>query len=161
MVTIREGIESDVERVNDFYASQRRGRGAEPDDFLLLAENDDNAVVGVVRLCQEQGYLILRGMLLERNYRGQGLGRRMLHDLEKHLHDQDCYCLPYAHLIPFYEIIGFQTVDGEAAPDFLRERLIEHQNDLRDPKIQRLMQDDLGVHPSDGLKFSVMMRPKG
>jgi N-acetylglutamate synthase-like GNAT family acetyltransferase len=160
MVTIREGIESDVGRVNDFYTSQRRSRGAETADFLLLAESD-NLVVGVVRLCQEQGYLMLRGMLIERDHRRKGLGVRMLRDLEKRLRDQDCYCIPYAHLIPFYGIIGFQAVEDDEVPDFLSGRLAKYQHNLNDPKIQRLMQDDLGVYPPDGLKFIVMMRSKG
>jgi predicted N-acetyltransferase YhbS len=160
MVTIREGIESDVERVNDFYGGQRRNRDAETADFLLLAESD-NAVVGAVRLCQVQGYLMLRGMLIERDHRRKGLGTQMLRHLEKHLRDQDCYCVPFAHLIPFYGVIGFQIVADDALPDFFRERLAKYQHNLNDPKIQRLMQDDLGVYPPDGLKFIIMMRPKG
>jgi hypothetical protein len=75
------------------------------------------------------------------------------------MHGQDCYCLPYAHLTPFYEIIGFETVsDAELQPP--ERTLTEHHNEMSDPKIQRLMQDDLGVYPRDGLKYIAMKRTK-
>jgi N-acetylglutamate synthase-like GNAT family acetyltransferase len=127
---------------------------------LLLAENDDHTVIGVVLLRQEHGYLVLRGMDIRRDYRQQGLGTRMLRGLEPHMRDQDCYCLPYAHLVMFYEQAGFRAVSDAELPDTLKRRLTEHQNEMRNPEIQRLMQDDLGVHPSDGLTFIAMKRPK-
>ncbi len=160
MLTIREGSTHDVERVNTFYVSQRRGREAKLDDVLLLVENDAHEVVGAVRLCLEESHLVLRGMLIERNYRQQGLGTQMLHRLEKHMRDQDCYCLPWTHLETFYGKVGFKTVDDADTPDFLRERLAQSQNKMLDPEMQRLMQNDLGVHPPDGLAFMVMKRPK-
>jgi predicted N-acetyltransferase YhbS len=161
MVTIHKGNETDVERINDYYESRRRSRGARPEDVILLAESDDNTVIGVVLLRQERGYRVLKGMDILRDYRRQGLGAQMLRHLEKHLCDQDCYCIPFAHLIPFYSIVGFETVNDTELPDLLKERLTEHHHDMSDTKIQRLMQDDLGVYPPDGLKFIAMKRPRG
>jgi N-acetylglutamate synthase-like GNAT family acetyltransferase len=160
MVTIREGDAADVERVDAFYESQRRGRPAAPDDFLLLAENDAHEIVGVVRLCQEEGYRVLRGMLIERDYRRQGLGTRILRALEPHLRGQDCYCLPWGHLETFYAMVGFETANEADLPTSLRERLTEHDTQMRDARIQQLMQDDLGVHPPNGLVFIAMKRPR-
>jgi N-acetylglutamate synthase-like GNAT family acetyltransferase len=160
MVIIRDGTEADVERVNDYYQSRRRSRGAKMTDFLLLAEDEVGTVVGVVMLRQEQGYVVLRGMDIRQDYRRQGLGARMLHHLEQHMRDQDCYCLPYAHLIPFYAIAGFEVADEASLPEPLRERLNEHHHEMSDARIQQLMQDDLGVYPPDGLKFIAMKRPQ-
>jgi predicted N-acetyltransferase YhbS len=127
---------------------------------LVLAE-DAGAVVGVVRLCRVEDWVMLRGMDIQSAYRRQGLGTRMLRALEQHMHNSDCYCIPWAHLTIFYEQIGFRAVSGEALPGFLRERLDKHQLPLQDAEIQRLMQADLGVYPPDGLTFMVMYRPKG
>jgi N-acetylglutamate synthase-like GNAT family acetyltransferase len=161
MVTIRQGNKTDIERVNDYYESRRRSRGANDTDILLLAEDEDAGVVGVVVLRQEQGYRVLRGMDIRQDYRRQGLGARMLNNLERHMRDQDCYCLPYAHLIPFYRIVGFEIVSDTELPDLLKERLTEHHHEMSDARIQQLMQDDLGVYPPDGLKFIAMKRPRG
>lgn len=160
MATIREGSAADIGRVKAFYTSLRRSPDAAPDDFILLAEDDDGKVVAAVRLCHESGYLILRGMLIAHGYRRQGLGKRMLRVLEPHMRDQDCFCLPYAHLEAFYGTVGFEQVADADLPDFFRARLAKYQAGLRDPEIQRVMQDELGVHPEDGLLFIVMKRPE-
>jgi N-acetylglutamate synthase-like GNAT family acetyltransferase len=160
MVTIREGSAADVVRVNAYYESRCRSRGAKPDHFLLVGESDDNEIVGVVLLQQEHNYLVLRGMDIQKDYRRRGLGTRMLRDLEMHMRGQDCYCLPFAHLRTFYEQVRFKEVSDIELPDLLRDRLREHQKEMGDPEIQRLMQDDLGVHPPDGLSFIAMKRSK-
>ena len=139
MATIHEGGAADIERVKTFYASLRRIPDAEPDDFILLAENDDRNIVAAVRLCLEGGYLILRGMLIAHAYRRQGLGKQMLRVLEPHMSGQDCYCLPFAHLETFYGTVGFETVDDAHLSDFFRERLAKYQQGLSDPEIQRLI----------------------
>lgn len=157
MINIRAGTESDVTRVNDYYETHRRSRGANAGDFILLAE-DDGRLIGVVRLCREQGHLVLRGMSIQRDYRRQGLGTRMLRQLVEHIGDRDCFSLPWAHLEGFYGVIGFERVADEHLPAFLRERLRNNREQMEDSRIQQLMQDDLGVYPADGLEFIGMKR---
>lgn len=160
MVTIREGNSADVARMNSFYESLGRRRSARPDDLLLLAE-DHGEVVGVVRLCQEEGYVVLRGMLIAADYRRQGFGTQMLRTLEPHMDGKDCYCLPWAHLVPFYRLVGFDLAEGEVIPGFLAERLRGYLEKSRDPAYQHQMQADLGVSPVGGLRFVCMKRPSG
>lgn len=158
MITVRSGQASDVERVNDYYESRRRSRAAKPEDIIVLAE-DDNRVIGAVRLCTEEGHLVLRGMDIEASYRRQGLGRRMLEELVQYIGDQDCYSLPWKHLDHFYGIIGFQVVEDDQLPEFLQERLASSRKTMLDAEMQRLMQADLGVYSEDGITFTGMMRP--
>jgi hypothetical protein len=49
--------------------------GARPDDFPLLAESDDHAVVGLLS-CVRAGYLVLRGMDIKQDYGGRVSVRR-------------------------------------------------------------------------------------
>lgn len=161
MVKIREGDAADVARANAFYESLRRSRGAKPGDFPLLAEDEDK-VVGVVRLCHEEGgHLVLRRMLIAADYRGLGIGTQMLRALESHMDGQDCYCLPWAHLVPFYRLARFEPAVSDAIPDFLAERLRGYQVRSQDPDYQRRMQADLGVSPPSGLSFICMRRLGG
>jgi len=160
LVTIREATVGDIERVNAYYESRRRSRGARADDFVLLAETENKQLAGVVLLSHHEECFVLHGMDIERDFRRQGLGTRMLHTLEPHMSNHDCYCLPWTHLATFYSIVGFQPVGEADLPGFLRERLSEHKDQLLDPKIQRLMQDDLCVHPPNGLSFIAMKRSK-
>ena len=159
MISIRVGTASDIERVNEYYNSHQRSSDASASDFLLLAE-DDNQVVGVVRLCFEERYHLLRGMYLTAAYRGQGIGSQMLHQLAKYIGNQDCYCLPWAHLESFYRIIGFETMTNEDLPGFLQERLTKYRQDMEHANTQQRMQDDLGVFPEGGLTYIGMKRPK-
>lgn len=159
MVSVRAGTADDVERVNEYYASRRRGREAKSEDFLLLAE-DNHTVIGVVRLCPEEGFLVLRGMDIAPTYRRQGLGKKMLLQLVAHIGEYDCYSLPWEHLQPFYGIIGFERVADTDLPGFLQDRMAKTHEQMQDAEIQRLMQADLGVYPESGLAMIGMMRPK-
>jgi predicted N-acetyltransferase YhbS len=71
-------------------------------------------------------------MDIKQDYRRQGLGTLMLRDLEKHMRDQDCYCLPFAHLTTFYGIVGFEPVSAAELPDLLSARLTEHHIEMLD-----------------------------
>ena len=61
-----------------FYESRGYGGAAVvPSDFVVLAKERDR-VVGVGRLCQEHDLLWLRGMQVEPQFQGQGIGARIL-----------------------------------------------------------------------------------
>lgn len=121
MIRIRTGTAEDVERINRFYASCGSSASVDPGETVLVAEDGD-AVIGAVRLCTESGYLVLRTMLVRKDCRGKGIGKRMLLALEERMQDRDCYCLPYAHLAGFYGGIGFVQVPEHQTPPHLRER---------------------------------------
>jgi len=125
-VSIRIGNKSDIERVRDFYTNCGYSGSIQSNDVLLIAE-EKSVVVGVVRLCIEYGYCILRGMRVHDNYRRKGIGKQMLFLLEELLCEKECYCLPYRHLINFYGNIGFVQIAEKDAPKHLQQRLNEYK----------------------------------
>jgi GNAT superfamily N-acetyltransferase len=121
MIRIRTGTAEDVERINGFYASCGSSAKVDPGETVLVAEEGD-AMVGAVRLCTERGHLVLRTMLVQKDRRGEGIGRRMLLALEGLIRDRDCYCLPFDRLVDFYGGIGFVQIPAYQAPPHLQER---------------------------------------
>ncbi|AJC46782.1 hypothetical protein SB85_14590 [Xanthomonas sacchari] len=73
-------------------------------------------IVGVGRLCQEGDLLWLRGMQVEPELQRQGVGTRILHMLGQEIGTRACYCLPYGHLVSFYQKAGFRPASGPLAP---------------------------------------------
>jgi predicted N-acetyltransferase YhbS len=60
-------------------------------------------------------------------WRRRRIGRRLLRAFVAELGREDCYCVPYTHLVTFYGADGFGSVREERAPPFLRERLAEYR----------------------------------
>lgn len=94
-------------------------------DSLVVAafERDTGMMIGAVRLCTESGDLLLRGMMVASGRQRQGVGSLMVRELEKHIGNRTCYCLPHDWLTGFYGQIGFVTIPDDLAPGHLQERL--------------------------------------
>ena len=128
---IRTATAADAPQVQALYAAWNyRGR-VEPDDAVVVAEHEGR-IIGVVRLAPEHGTTVLRGMRVEPAYQHQGLGSRMLAELDARLGAGECYCIAYAHLVGFYGQIGFAERAPEAGPRFLAERLASYRTRLSD-----------------------------
>ena len=112
---------TDVPGVQAFYTTVGYGCGALPGDRLLVARADQS-IIAAVRLCTENGTLVLRGMYVAEERQGQGIGSRLLEAMAKVIGAAECWCLPYSHLTGFYSRIGFCLYEGEEAPPFLTER---------------------------------------
>jgi GNAT superfamily N-acetyltransferase len=119
---IREARADELDRVRAAYAEWGYGAGANPEDTILLAESDGE-LLGIVRRTDESGTLMLRGMQVAPEARGQGVGTRLLESFVRGLDGRECYCIPYAHLVAFYRRAGFEVQAPEGAPAFLAERL--------------------------------------
>jgi len=139
MIRIRAALENDAARVDAFYASLGKSATSSESHLVLIAEEED-AIIGAVRLCVEGGCLVLRTMVVREEYRKQGIGRRMLLALEGFMREGDCYCLAYPHLLAFYGSVGFVKIAEHDAPDHIRERYARYT--------------------SGGMRFAIMKRPK-
>ena len=114
---------NDLDAAQRFYDSCGYGGTAiEQRDTVLLVWHQ-YAVVGIVRLCPEDGFLCLRGMQIHSDFRRAGLGSRMLLDLELALHPLPCFCLPYRYLEGFYGQAGFSRAEPGQLPRVLQDRL--------------------------------------
>jgi GNAT superfamily N-acetyltransferase len=120
-VQIRIAGVDDICRIAAAYASWGYGGGITPQDTAWLAEVSGN-VIATVRVAPEHGTLVLRGMQVAEQWRGLGLGTRMLRAVASWLDNRVCYCIPYPHLERFYAQVGFRRIPGSAAPPFLAER---------------------------------------
>jgi predicted N-acetyltransferase YhbS len=67
-------------------------------------------VIGAVRLADEDGVLVLRGMRVREDMRRRGIGRRILGCLDTAIGQTTCWCIPYGWLTGFYATIRFTTV---------------------------------------------------
>lgn len=119
-------------RAIDFY----RGHGdlafIDPAATILVAEAGPS-IVGIVRLAEEHGLLVLRGMHVATASRGRGLGRALLRCCVQQIADRACYCLPYIHLLRFYGQHGFVPEPEGAGPPHLLRRLEEYRQQGKTP----------------------------
>src|ERR1035437_10027874 len=89
--------EGDKAPLRDFYKQCAYNYEPQPDEEILVAKSGDD-IIGAVRLCHEQGALVLRGMQVREDMRGHHLGAKMLQKLNTIIDARECYCLCYAHL---------------------------------------------------------------
>jgi GNAT superfamily N-acetyltransferase len=108
--------------VNEFYKTVGYGGGVSDAD-VTLAANVNGRLVGAVRLCEEAGVIVLRGMQVDPEFQRKGIGRTLLTHCIPYLNHGTAYCLPYEHLVEFYGQGGFALAPLEMLPEFLARRL--------------------------------------
>lgn len=124
-IVIRRAGHKDAEAINALYSEMKSASGlvaCYDDNQIFIVAEYGNSIIGSVRLCVEEGHWILRTMRVHSDFQKQGIGMKMLRELEEYLRMHTCYCLPYTHLINFYGAIGFETIEPMKAPVHLHER---------------------------------------
>ena len=122
MVSIAVVRSDELGRIAGFYRTAGYGGGVSADDITLVATTEEG-IVGVVRLCNETGVIVLRGMQVDPAFQRQGIGRTLLRHCLPLLEGGVAYCLPYAHLAGFYSEAGFVPAAPALLPPFLAGRL--------------------------------------
>ena len=126
-VDVETARENELVEAQRFYDSRGYGGAAiETTDIVVLAKHGSQ-IVGIGRLCQDGGFICLRGMQVSPEFQRQGLGSRILQQLENELGPNPCYCLPYEHLLTFYGQAGFKQLSTNLPP-ILDQRLTEYAN---------------------------------
>jgi GNAT superfamily N-acetyltransferase len=110
------------DEIRSVYSSVEYKGGITDEDRGFLASIEGKPV-GAVRLCIEDGVLVLRGMMIDPAYQRQGIGTALLKALDPAIGNRRCYCINPPHLKPFYGSIGFVEIEKKDAPSFLVERL--------------------------------------
>jgi len=122
-IEIRVATPADRTRALAVYERWGYKSSVQPADSFFIAERGAE-VVGVVRLALEHGVWMLRGMRVDPAEQRRGTGTRLLHALVSRLGDEDeCYCVPFDHLLGFYGQVGFVEASLNGAPAFLVERI--------------------------------------
>jgi GNAT superfamily N-acetyltransferase len=122
LITFRQAAPTEVHDMIELYAEAGYGAAIAPTDTILVAKSDA-LLVGVVRLCAEEGVTVLRGMQIRGAFQRQGIGAKLLMACQPYLDRQTAFCLPYAHLVHFYAAANFEVATGADLPQFLEQRL--------------------------------------
>jgi N-acetylglutamate synthase-like GNAT family acetyltransferase len=114
-VTISNANEADLAWVNQQY----KAIDFKPSNFeneLIAIAKVDNKPIGVGRLQTiEDKIAELGGMYVDSAHRQQGVADKIVaYLLANSTRYEIIYCLPFAHLAPFYQRFGFKTVTASA-----------------------------------------------
>ena len=112
----------------DFYFKCGYGGTFDGSDDVFYAV-EDTKVIGVVRIAQEHGAFILRGMQVLPKFRGKHIGRKLLSYMVEQISqfNAPCYCLPHNHLAQFYGEAGFINAEPTDVPEFLIKRKLKYE----------------------------------
>lgn len=126
-VTITKANESNINTVRQFYKDVGYSPTISDSEFILIAFVS-NKIVGAVRLCDENGAMVLRGMFVDKEWQRKGIGTALLRKLDKIIGGKECFCLPHDYLEGFYGQIGFEKIGAEHTPPHLKKRLKEYEH---------------------------------
>lgn len=127
MIATRLAGPSDFPAIHALYERcAYHGGLADTDQILVVSSGSD--LLGAVRLCREDGVVVLRGMQVDPDHRRRGIGISLLDACAEALGTRTCFCLPYDHLIDFYGRVGFQLLDEGELPPFLLERFRRYRH---------------------------------
>ena len=118
---LREATEGDRPEINAIYATLGFMPWDPGQDQLLVAVSG-NRIVGCGRLHRYPDAVELGGMYVHPNCRGQGIARRVLKSLVEMLGNEPCYCMPFDHLVHFYEQFGFARCEETGLPQIIEEK---------------------------------------
>ena len=131
---LREATEADRPAINAIYATLGFMPWNPGQDRLLVAMVADQ-LVGCGRIHRHDDAVELGGMYVHPNFRGQGIARSLLKALVDLLETGSCYCIPFDHLIPFYEQFGFTPCSEEASPATIQEKVAYFRDVYMHPTI--------------------------
>jgi ribosomal protein S18 acetylase RimI-like enzyme len=89
---------NEVNLVLSHYQKTGYSKQVNPED-IVIAAFQASQIIGAVRLCPQDNYLVLWGMQVIKQYQRQKIGTALLHKCAEIIQNRACYCLPYKHLV--------------------------------------------------------------
>lgn len=106
--------------VTRLYKQHYPSAKAKKDELVIVGYAEQN-MVSVVRFRTIEHYRLLTGMLVVPELRDKGLAHQLMAYCQEHvLADRD-FCFAYQHLEGFYTQHGFNSVEGTALPNSLKQ----------------------------------------
>jgi GNAT superfamily N-acetyltransferase len=130
MLKVRIASSDERRRIAAFYRETAYRPSVGPTDLLIVAE-DAEEICGALRLCQEEGLRVLRGMRVALRRQRQGVGTRLLEAAGEAMDSRECFCIPHRHLTAFYGRAGFREIPATEAPRLLLERWQQYIQECR------------------------------
>jgi GNAT superfamily N-acetyltransferase len=107
------------------YKNRDRGRSLRAkrfmDDHYFLAEHEGR-IIAAIRLAFENSIFVVRSLYVQKKFRGCGVARELLSQVEKVLGSAEVYCLALENHEKLLGAIGLQKILGLTAPAFLTAR---------------------------------------
>ena len=129
IVKIRTASPAEFKRLLAFYRASGYRPALAPSDLFVVAE-DEAGICGALRLCSEEGVLVLRGMRVAPSRQRQGIGTQLLERAAGLTGERECYCIPHRILSGFYAQAGFEEIAVGTAPRFLQDRWWQYTGDF-------------------------------
>lgn len=120
-IRTRAATEADLPQIQELYAVWGHAFVYLLNDQTFVAEVDGR-IVGAVRLAFEEASFVVRSLFVLKKYRGQGIAKALLEIVESELGHSEAYCLLFPEQADLFSSIGFKTVTGLSAPEFLLSR---------------------------------------
>ncbi|MEM7247215.1 MAG: GNAT family N-acetyltransferase [Acidobacteriota bacterium] len=126
MTRVRLAEADDRDWIDECHRVVRFELSDERAELHAIAEVDgDRAAVGrILRI--GPGRVELGGMFVDPRHRGRGLARSIVTFLLESVVDPTIYCIPFSHLVGFYESFGFRPLEkDEAVPELVAKKVSE------------------------------------
>lgn len=128
MIKIEKKSNCNIDDIVDFYESVGYSASAHiKEGNIFFTAKDEEEIIGIARLCKEEGVKTLRGMQVKKEYQRKGVGKQLLKIIDQEIGKQECWCLPHKHLENFYGRIKFVEVNNVEAPLFLQQRIKKYK----------------------------------
>ena len=107
-----------------FYKRNGYKGKIQPDDLCVWLEQNGK-IIAAARLTmlksEAKPYIQLRGVWVDKQQRGKGLGSLLLTHIKQHPEKGsiDLYCLAFTHLETFYQKHGFKKLSNQECPTYL------------------------------------------
>jgi len=124
-LTVSAVPESELFRLNRFYKRNGHKGKVEPGDAAFWLR-DNQAILAAVRFKTVGDNLLLRGLWVHKEKRGEGLGSKLLTGCHHYWGKHACFCFPFSHLEAFYAQHGFAHPDKQV-PEYLLRKLQSYQ----------------------------------
>ena len=79
-MNIRQATKNEYADVLKHYEFCNYNAGIQDNDIVIIAL-EDRVIIGAVRICQENGEKVLRGMQVSSKYRYNGIGKAIVYHL--------------------------------------------------------------------------------
>lgn len=119
----------EFQKIEAFYAENHYNQPVSPRDRIMVLEHEGK-IHAALRVCQESGCSVLRGMRVSPAFQRQGLGSQLMAYFAEVTGNESCYCIAHAYLGGFYGQVGFEEIKTELTPEFLVARLKRYRIEL-------------------------------
>lgn len=108
-------------QVNQFFKRCRYPATVSHGEKVIVVKHDE-IIIGAAKMWpRKDDTWLLRAICIHPDWRGQGIGTKVLQEIPNTLNEDYCYCFVYNHLIDFYEASGFSYPAFGSVPDDLTQ----------------------------------------